>query len=77
MALEQEINIAEEKIEEHEKVLKLIRGKRKDEIRERYVNYLKSHKRHIMEMIKLMQKKELPQSNVEMRPLLHPERLQA
>lgn len=41
------------------------------------MSYLKSHKRLITDIIKVMSKKELPQSDVEMRSLKHPERLQA
>ena len=78
LALEQEIDISNERIEENEKILKQNRGgKHKDDNREKYVSYLKSHKRLITDIIKQMSKKELPQSDVEMRSLKNPERLQA
>ena len=49
----------------------------KDDTLQKYMAYLRKHKQYFSEAIKQFTKKEIPQSKVEIRPLLNPEREQA
>ena len=51
--------------------------RKKSETREKYGTYLKNRKGKVNRALESLKKKEMPQSNVEFRPLLHPEKKQA
>ena len=51
--------------------------RKKSETRDRYGSYLKNRKEKVKRALESLKKKEMPQSNVEFRPLLHPEKQQA
>lgn len=73
LTIEQEKDIIDEKIAEQNAKAKMSR--KRDERRDKYLDYLKNRKSQFTKIMETLKKKEMPQASVEFRPLIHPEKL--